>query len=115
MGPQANKAGVRKGDGESDPGMEETLVFRLIPHGCKEAAIAPSITSSHCSIHSKERKKETLAKGIPHLYLSVLVREESLSQKPSCSSQNPKLECRTAPLHMAQESLEKGVTGFLSF
>ena len=113
MGPQANKAGVRKGDEESDPGMEETLVFRLIPHGCKEAAIAPSITSSHCSIHSKERKRRLYQKE-SLIYPSLFLSERSLPQKASCSSHNPKLECRTAPVHMAQGSLAKGVTGFLS-
>lgn len=36
---------------------ELALVFRLIPHGCKKAAIAPSITCSHCSIHTKKQKR----------------------------------------------------------
>lgn len=61
------------------------------------AAIAPSITSSLCSIHSTKEKGELLAKGTAHIYLSLLVREENLSQKLCYASHNPKLEHMTTP------------------
>lgn len=56
---------------------ELALGFRLIPHGCRVAAMAPSITSSHRSIHSKKQERRLWQKELL-IYTSLFLSKRKI-------------------------------------